>query len=65
MDKYFLITHTRYDEFIEEFETKEAMLDVIEKRSKDAVAISFKIIKGKELKLIKKEIVLKYDVEES
>lgn len=61
MEKYFVILRDPYEEFTHIFETKEEMLEYINK-CKEYVVV--RIIKGKELKLIKKEVVTKYDVEE-
>lgn len=64
MEKYFVIKKVNgYDEFMQEFETKEQMLKDLEEFCRYD-GNSVRIVKGKELKLIKKEIVVKYDVEE-
>jgi len=64
MKKYFIIKNIGCEEFIQEYETKEQMLTDIEEFCKYDGNTIRKIILGKELKLIKKEIVVKYDVEE-
>jgi hypothetical protein len=64
VEKYFVIKKVNgYDEFMQEFETKEQMLKDLEEFCRYD-GNSVRIVKGKELKLIKKEIVVKYDVEE-
>jgi len=64
MDKYFAIKETDgRNQYICEYKTKEEMLEDIEEFCKHEVN-TVRIIKGKELKLIKKEIILKYDVED-
>ena len=64
MDKYFLIKNTKYDEWVEEVDEKEEVLKRVEgflKYDDNNV----RIIKGKEISLIKKEVVLKYDLDET
>ena len=64
MDKYFLIKNTKYTEWVEEVDTKEELLKRVEEFLKyDHHTV--KIIKGKEIGLIKKEVVLKYDLDET
>jgi len=63
MDKYFLIRYTDYEEWVEEFETKRDLLDKINKiESGIKYGNAYKIIKGKELNLIKNDKSLKYDL---
>lgn len=63
MDKYFLIKDTGYESWMEECDTKESLLKSSEeflKYDKHTV----RIIKGREISLVKKEVVLKYDLME-
>ena len=66
MDKYFLITEVKYEGmYVEEYDTKDIVLDIMEKRAGYKRDYTFRVIKGKELKVTPKDIVKSYDLEET